>query len=151
MARRDAEHGRRLQNQNIAGDADEKAGRHRNGQEIRDEAEFQRAGANEDEPDRDAERRRCRRIVGRPRRGEHRQGAGENRRDGRIGADRKTPAVTKHGESDRAGDQRKQAGLRREAGETGGRHLRGDGDRGQRQAGENVGAEVARAPAGERP
>ena len=34
-----AEHRGRLQNENMAGDADEKAGRHRNGQKIGDEAE----------------------------------------------------------------------------------------------------------------
>ena len=135
----------------MAGDADEKAGRHRNGQKIGDEAELERAGANEDEPDREAERRRGRGVMGRSRRGEHRQRAGENRRDGRIRADRKTPAVAEERKADRAGDEREQADLRREVGETRGRHLRGNGDRGQRQAGDDVGAEVARTPAGERP
>ena len=89
--------------------------------------------------------------MGRSRRGERRQSPGENRRDGRIRADRKAPAVAGDGKPDRRGDQRQQAGLRGQVGETRGRHLRGNGNRGQRQARENVGAEVTRTPAGERP
>jgi hypothetical protein len=77
--------------------------------------------------------------------------AGENRRDGRIGADGKAPAVAKKREPDRGGDKSKQTDLRREVGKTGGRHLRGNGDRGKRQAGDHVGAEVPRTPAAERP
>ncbi len=147
----EAEHRGRLQNENMAGDAEEKARRHRNGQKVSDEAEPEGAGANQNEPDRQAERRRGCRIMLWPRRGERRKRAGENRRDGRIGADRKAPAVAKKREPDRGGDKCKQADLRREVGKTSGRHLRGDGDRGQRQAGDHVGAEVARTPAVERP
>ncbi len=150
VARLDAEHRGGLQNENMAGDADEKAGRHRNGQKVGDEAELEGAGANENEPDREAERRRGRCVMLRSRGGEHGQRAGENRRDGRIGADRKAPAVAEQREPDRGGDEGKQTDLRREVGETGGRHLRGNGDRGQRQAGDHVGAKVARTPAGER-
>ena len=83
----DAQHRGRLQNENMAGDAEEKAGRHRNGQKVSDEAELEDAGANENEPDCEAERRRGCRIMLRPRRCEHRKRAGENRRNGRIGAD----------------------------------------------------------------
>ena len=75
----------------MAGDAEEKAGRHRNGQKISDEAEPEDAGANENEPDCKAERRRSCRIMLWPRRRERRKRAGENRRDGRIGADGKAP------------------------------------------------------------
>ena len=151
VIRFDAEHRGRLQNENMAGDAEEKARRHRNGQKVSDEAELEDAGANENEPDREAERRRGCRIMLWPRRREHRKRAGENRRDGRIGADRKAPAVAEKREPDRGGDKSKQTDLRREVGETGGRHLRGNGDRGERQAGDHVGAEVAGTPAGERP
>src|ERR1700733_10322141 len=134
----------------MAGDAEEKARRHRNGQKVSDEAELEDAGANENEPDCETERRGGCRIMLWPRRREHRKRAGENRRDGRIGADRKAPAVAKKREPDRGGDKSKQADLRREVGETGGRHLRGNGDSRQRQAGDHVGAEVAGSPAGER-
>ena len=147
----DAEHRGRLQNENMAGDAEEKARRHRNGQKVSDEAEPEDAGANENEPDCKAERRRGCRIMLWPRRREHRKRAGENRRDGRIGADRKAPAVAKKREPDRGGDKSKQTDLRREVGEARGRHLRGNCDRGKCQTGDHVGAEVARTPAVERP
>ena len=150
VARLDAEHRGGLQNENMTGDADEKSCRHRNGQKISDEAELEGAGANENEPDREAERRRSRCVMLRSRGGEHGQRAGENRRDGRICADRKAPAVAEQREPDRGGDEGEQTDLRREVGETSRRHLRGNGDRGQRQAGDDVGAEVARTPAGER-
>ena len=39
------------------------ARRHRNGQKVGDEAELEGAGANENEPDREAERRRGRRVM----------------------------------------------------------------------------------------
>ena len=149
--RPNAKNRRRLQNENMAGDADEKARRHRNGQKVGDEAELERAGANENEPDREAERRRGCGVMLRPRRREHRKRASENRRDGRIGANREAPAVAEEREPDRGGDESKQTDLRREVGKTRGRHLRGNGDRRQRQTGDHVGAEVARAPACERP
>src|ERR1700733_14821574 len=76
----------------MAGDAEEKARRHRNGQKVSDEAELEDAGANENEPACETERRGGCRIMLWPRRREHRKRAGENRRDGRIGADRKAPA-----------------------------------------------------------
>ena len=151
VIRFDAEHRGRLQNENMAGDAEEKARRHRNGQKVSDEAEPEDAGANENEPDREAERRRGCRIMLWPRRREHRKRAGENRRDGRIGADREAPAVTEEREPNRGGDKSEQTDLRREVGKTGGRHLRGNGDRGKCQAGDHIGAEVARTPAVERP
>src|SRR5580692_8506698 len=135
----------------MAGDAEEKTGRHRNGQKVSDEAEPEDAGANENEPDREAERRRSCRIMFWSRRREYRKRAGENRRDGRIGADRKAPAVAKKCEPDRGGDKSKQTDLRGEVGETGGGHLRGNCDRGECQTSDHVGAEVARTPAGERP
>ncbi len=93
MVRLHAEHRRRLQNEDVAGDAEEKARRHRNGQKISDEAELEDAGANENEPDREAKRRRRRGVVLRSRRSQHTESAGENRRDGRICADREAPAV----------------------------------------------------------
>ena len=80
----DAKHRGRLQNENMAGDADEKSRRHRNGQKVSDEAELEGAGANENEPDCEAERRRGCGVMLRSRRGERRKRAGENRRDGRI-------------------------------------------------------------------
>src|ERR1700735_3820990 len=102
----------------MARDAEEKARRHRNGQKVSDEAELEHAGANENEPDREAERRRGCGIMLWPRRREHRKRAGENWRDGRIGADRKAPAVAKKRERDRGGNKRKQADFRREVGKT---------------------------------
>ena len=91
--RLDTEHRGRLQNENMAGDADEKASRYRNGQKVGDEAELEGAGANENEPDREAERRGSRGVMLGSRGGERRKRAGENRRDRRIGADREAPAV----------------------------------------------------------
>ncbi len=148
--RRDAEHRRRLRNKNVAGDADKEAGRHRNGQKIGDEAEAQRARANKDQPDRDAEHGRGRGVVGRSGCREHGQRAGENRRNGRIRPHRKPPAVAEQSKPNRGRDQGKQADLRREVRKASGRHLRGNGDGGQRQAGDGVGAEVARTPPDER-
>ena len=49
--RLEAEHRRRLRDQNVARNADEKAGRNRDGQEVRDEAKPERAPADEDDPD----------------------------------------------------------------------------------------------------
>ena len=111
---------------------------------------LQRAGANEDHPDHDAERRRGRGIVGRPRRREHRQRAGENRRDGRIRAteSRRLSPNSANPIAPAISANRPIWGVK--FGEASGRHLRGNGDRGQRQAGDCVGAEVARTPAGER-
>ena len=126
----DAEHRRRLGNENVARDADEKAGRHRNGQEVGDEAGLKRAGANEDDPDREAERRRGGGVVGRPRGGEHGQGAGEDGRNGRIRADRKPPARAEQRKANRPRDEREKADPRRQPGEAGGRHLLRDGDGG---------------------
>ena len=128
-----------------------KPGRHRNGQKVGDEAEPERAAADEDEPDHEAERRRGCGVMGRSRSGKHGQRARENGRNGRIRADRKPPAVAEESKPDRAGQQSEKADPRRQSGETGGRHLLGNGDGGQRQAGEGVSAEVADAPAGERP
>ena len=88
VARFDAQHRGRLQNQDMACDADEKARRHRNGQKVGDEAELEGAGANENEPDREAKRRGGRGVMLGSRGGERRKRAGENRRDGRIRADR---------------------------------------------------------------
>ena len=137
--------------QNMAGDADEKARRHRNGQKVGDEAELEGAGANENEPDREAKRRGGRGVMLGSRGGERRKRAGENRRDGRIRADRETPAVAEKRKPNRGRDESEQTDLRRQVGETRGRHLRGNGDGRERQAGDHVGAEVARPPAGERP
>ena len=89
----DAKHRGRLQNENMAGDADEKARRHRYGQKVSDEAELEGAGANENEADCEAERRRGRGVMLWSRCSQHTESAGENRRDGRIGADREAPAV----------------------------------------------------------
>ena len=68
VARFDAQHRGRLQNENMSRDADEKACRHRNGQKVGDEAEPEGAGANENEPDGEAERRRGGGVMLRSRR-----------------------------------------------------------------------------------
>ena len=68
-----------------------------------------------------------------------------------ICADREATAVAEEREPNRGGDESKQTDLRREVGKTSGRHLRGNGDGRQRQAGDHVSAEVAGSPAGERP
>ena len=100
-----------------------KPGRHRNGQKVGDEAEPERAAANEDEPDHEAERRRGCGVMGRSRRRKHGQRAGENGRNGRIRADRKPPAGAEESKADRPGQQSEKADPRRQPGEAGGRHL----------------------------
>ena len=125
------------------------AGRHRNGQKISDEAEAQRARANKDQPDHDAERRCGRSVMGRSGRREHSQRADEDRRDRRIRPYRKPPAVAEQSKPNRGRDQGKQADLGREVREASGRHLRGDCDGRQRQAGDGVGAEITGTPASE--
>ena len=144
-----AEHRRRLRNQNVARNADEKARRNRNGQEVGDEAEPERAAADENDPDHHRERRGGRGVMVGPRPGERGQRASENGRNGRIRADRKAPARAEQRKPDRARGKREEANPRRQPGEAGGRHLRGDGDCGQRQAGEGVRLQIAGAPAGE--
>ena len=89
-------------------------------------------------------------MVG-PRPGDRRQRASENGRNGRIRADRKTPARAEQRKPDRARGKREEADPRRQPGKAGGRHLRGDGDCGQRQASEGVRLQIAGAPAGKRP
>ena len=101
------------------------------------------AGANENQPDREAEHRGGRGVMLGSRGREHRQRAGENRRDGRIRPDREPPAVAEKRKPNRGRDESEQTDLRREVRETSGRHLRGNGDGRQRQAGDRVGAEVA--------
>ena len=110
-----------------------------------------RAAEREREADAERQRRRVGGVMRRAGGRQQRQRAGEDRRDGRIGADRHQPRGAEGGEADRAGEQRDEADLRREPREPRRRHLLGDGDRGERQAGDRVGAEVAPAPAGERP
>ena len=100
-------------------------------------------------PTSEAERRCGRSVMGRSGRGEHRQRAGENRRDGRIAPTESRRLSPNSSKPDRGGNQREQADLRRDVGEAGGRHLRRDGDGRQRQAGDGVDAEVTGTPAGE--
>ena len=135
----------------MAGNADEKAGRNRDGQEVGDEAKPERAAADEDDPDHQRERRGGRGVMVGPCRGERRQRASEDGRNGRIRADRNAPARAEQRKPDRARGKREEADPRRQPGEVGGRHLRGDGDCGQRQAGEGVRLEIAgRQPANDR-
>ncbi len=149
--RRDADERRRLADDDVPGDAGEKAGGDRNRQQIGDEAEAERAAERQREADAERQRRRVGGVMRRAGGRQQRQRAGEDRRDGRIGADRHQPRSAEGGETDRAGEQRDEADLRREPREPRRRHLLGDGDGGERQAGDRVGAEVAPAPAGERP
>ena len=93
----------------MAGDANEKASRNRDGQEVRDEAEPERPAADEDDPDHQRQRRGCRGVMVWPRPGERRQRASENGRNGRIRADRKAPARAEQSKPDRARDKREKA------------------------------------------
>ena len=136
----------------MAGDADEEAGRHRNGQKVGDEAELERAAANENQPDREAERRR-----GRWRNAAGPAAASTASAPAKIGAMVESAPTERRRLSPKRANpiapasKRKKADPRREPGEAGRRHLRGNGDRGERHAGDRVGAKVAGTPAGERP
>ncbi len=133
----------------MRGDAGQKSRRHRNGQEVGDETELERAGQREHEPDDERQQRDLAEIERFARREGHRQRAGEDRRDRGVRADRQAPARPEQREADAARDQREETAFRRHAAEPGGGHLLGNGDGRERQARERVGAEVAHAPAGE--
>ena len=83
-------------------------------------------------------------IVRRAGRRQQRQAAGEDRRDGGIGAAGQEAVAAEHGKAERARDEGEEADLRREAAEPRGRHLLGDRDRGQRQARDQVARQIGR-------
>ena len=95
--------------------------------------------------DHQRQRDRMRGIIRRAGGGERGEAAGEDRRDGGIGAAGQEAVAAQHGETDRARHEGKEADLRLEAAEPGGRHLFGDRDRGERQPRDQVGREVGAA------
>ena len=96
------------------------------------------------------ERRGKHEVVGRAGGRRHRDAAGEDRRDGRVGAAGEESAAAERREGERGGDQHEQPDLRREIAEPRGRHLLGDGDRRQGEAGDQVAGQEFEPVAGER-
>ena len=91
------------------------------------------------------------RLIVRRAGGRHQhKAAGEDRRDGGIGAAGQEAVAAEHGKAERSRDEGEEADLRREAAEAGGRHLLGDRNRRQRQARDQVARQIARPERGQR-
>ena len=140
---RQPEHAGHLRNQDVHGDAGEKARRHRRRQQIGDPAQPEQAAGDEDHADQQRQRHRERLIVWRTGGGHQHQAAGEDRRDRGIGAAGQEAVAAEHGKTDRSRDEGEEADLRREAAEPRRRHLFGDRDRRQRQARDQIARQIA--------
>ena len=144
------EHAGHLRDQDVHGDAGEKADHDRRRQQIGDPAEPKQAAHDENDANSQRQRRREGLILRRAGGSHQRKASGEDRRDGGIGAAGQEAVAAEHGKADRSRDEGEETDLRREAAEAGGRHLLGNRNRRQRQARDQVARQVAQPERGQR-
>ena len=132
------EDGRHLRDQDVNGDAGEKADRDRDREQIGDPAKTENAAGDQHETDHQRQRAGKRRIFRRAGHGQQREAAGKDRRDGRIGAARQQAVAAESGKGQRAGKKREKPDLRRKPAQPRCCELFGDGDGGERDSGDQV-------------
>ncbi len=137
--RRQAEEVGQLVDDDDHGDAGEKAGGDRRGEELGDPAQPQDAHEHHDQPDHHGQDAHQLDVVRRAQGGEADDPRREQRRDRRVGADRHLRVGAEEGEEHGAGDEGVEAGDRGHPGEPRGRQLLGQRDGEQRQSGHEVG------------
>ena len=141
LGRGKSEYPGQLRNQDVHGNAGEKADRHGYREQIRDPAEAENSGGEQQKPDHQRQRRGQHQVFRRAGHGQRRQASGKDRRDGRIRAARQEAIAAERRECQRARQKGEEADLRGEPAEPRRRHLLGDRDRGKRQAREQIVAE----------
>ncbi len=147
LRRRQPQHARHLRDQDVHGNAGEKADSYRRRKQVGDPAQPEHAAQHENDADHQRQRDGERLVVGRSGCRHQHQPAGEDRRDGGIRAAGQEAVAAQRGkpQRSRARDEREEADLRREAAEPRGGHLFGDRDGGQGQPRDQVARQVARA------
>ena len=138
LAAGQAEQRRRLRDRDMDGDAREKPRHDRNGQQIGHPARPKHAGQHQNQADQQSERRGEFAIIRQANGSQQRQRAREDRHDRGIRARREKAVRAERREGGRSRDKGEKAEFGREAAKPSGRHLGGDDDGREREAGDEI-------------